>query len=136
MMFSGGLHEWWAGVAGLFTNVQLTVAKVPILQTVGCLLLAAGLVAGIVAVSRHAGESTVMWQRNAVTLTVTLVAGIAMLVFVRLFPIDMQFFALPFTFGVGCLLQPQRSTLAGNRKRREWVYTVILVLLFTSALIC
>lgn len=136
LMFTGDLAGWWSSVADAFGGARFVVSTVPLLQAAGCVVLVAVMVAGVVSVSSRAGESTVLWQRNAVTLLSTLLGGVAMLAASRLFPVDMQFFALPFTFGVGCLLMPQRSALLGGRKRREWVYTVLLVLIFISAVIC
>lgn len=137
LMFTDGLETWWQGVAEASASVHLSAAKAPVLQTIGCIVLALALVAGLVAVSRRSGESKVVWQKNAITLLCTMPGGLAMLAVSRLFPIDMQFFALPFTFGVYCLLMPQsQSSGYGRRKSRDWVYTLILIALFVATMIC
>ena len=136
LMFTDGLPGWWQGVADAVASVHPYHVAMPLLQVMGGALMVAAIMAGVVAVWRNAGESTVQWQKNAVTLLSALLGGLAIWATSRLFPVDMQLFALPFTFGVGCLLMPRRSSTLGSRKRREWIYTLLLFIIFFAAIIC
>lgn len=137
LLFTGGLAGWWQGVADAFSNIHLTVSQTPVLSIIGGLILVVALIAGLVSILQRSGESMVQWQKNAITMLCIIPGAVAMLVFSRLYPIDMQFFALPFTFGVALLLTTtQHSSSFDRKKRRDWVYTLILILLFVAAMIC
>lgn len=137
LMFTDGLAGWWQGVVDAVMSVGFNVTAAPVLQFVGSVLLSVALLAGLVTVWRRLSESTVMWQRNAITVFCVLPGGLAIMAVTRVFPIDMQLYALPFSFGVSCLLMPSHSSVSfGNRKRRDWIYTLILVLIFVAAMIC
>lgn len=137
LMFTDGLDDWWQGVADAVANVHFQTTAVSPLKAVGCIVLAAALVSGLVVVWRRSSDSTMLWQKNALTLISTLPGGLAILAVTCLFPIDMQLFALPFSFAVGCLLMPShRTSTLGTRRKREWIYTVILILIFIAALVC
>lgn len=137
LMFTNGLAGWWQNITEVFSNIHLITTKTPLLKATGCIVLVLALIAGIIAVFNRSGESTVLWQKNAITQLSMLLGGLAILAITRLFPIDLQLFALPFTFCVGILLMPtQRSNTFGQRKRREWVYALILVLIFIAAIVC
>lgn len=137
LMFTDGLGDWWQGVADAVANVHFQTTAVSPLKAVGCIVLAAALVSGLVVVWRRSSDSTMLWQKNALTLISTLPGGLAILAVTCLFPIDMQLFALPFSFAVGCLLMPSpRTSTLGTRRKREWINTVILILIFIAALVC
>lgn len=135
MMFTGGLPEWWQSVAASIGAMHVGFGDFTLLQALGNGVLLALLVAGVASVWSLSGERTVVWQKNATTMLVFIVGAMAMLIFTRLFTADMQFFAIPFAFCVTCLLTPSAHTV-GRKKRKEWVYTALLILTFIATMIC
>jgi len=137
LMFTEGFTEWWASVEAMFANLHLHVAKAALLPTLGCVVLLIVMLAGVVSVFSRSSESTVVWQKNAATVLYSIVGGICMVFAGRLFPTDMQLFAIAFTFGVSCLLTPEsKHTMMRGRHKKEWIYTAILVLIFVAAIVC
>ena len=117
------------------TGIKLNVNDFTPLQAVANVALVLALLAGVVSVWNLSGERTVVWQKNATTQLTILTGAIAILLVTSVFPVNMQLAALPFAFSVTCLLTPPARSM-GRKKRKEWVYTLILILIFIAALIC
>lgn len=135
LMFTDGLAAWWQEVTATFGSINVGIGSFDTLPAIGNVLLLAMLLAGVAAVWNLSSEHPVVWQKNATTLFAYIVGGVAMLVVTRLFTVDLQFFAIPFAFSVTCLLTPPTRS-RGRRKRREWVYSLLLILTVIAALIC
>ena len=135
LMFTGGLQDWWQSVTDTITGIKLNVNDFTPLQAVANVALVLALLAGVVSVWNLSGERTVVWQKNATTQLTILTGAIAILLVTSVFPVNMQLAALPFAFSVTCLLTPPARSM-GRKKRKEWVYTLILILIFIAALIC
>lgn len=135
LMFTGGLQEWWQSVTDTVDNIHPHAGSFTPLQAVCNVALAVALLAGMVSVWSLSGERTVVWQKNASNSLTIIVGALAILAVTQLFPIDMQLVAIPFAFCLTCLLTPPTRTMT-RRKRKEWVYTLILILIFIAALIC
>ena len=83
------------------------------------------------------GEHPVLWQKNASTVMLLAIAGIIMLFYSHLLPVNLSFFAIPFAFCGTHMLLPKRNVgIIGRRKQRLWIYDVILILTFVAALVC
>lgn len=135
LMFTDGLGEWWQSVVGTIGSIALTVNDFTPLQAVANIVLVLALMAGIVSVWTLSGERTVVWQKNATTYITLIIGAIAMMLVTNIFPVNMQLVAIPFALSLTCLLLPPARTMS-HHKRKEWVYTLILILIFIAALIC
>ena len=135
LMFTDGINEWWQGVGEAFNSVKLTVSDFTPLQAIANIVLLLSLLAGVISVWSLSGERMVVWQKNAATYINLLVGAIAILLVTNVFPVDIQLVAIPFAFCLTCLLTPPARTMS-RRKRKEWVYTLFLILIFVAALIC
>ncbi len=135
LMFTDGLADWWTGIADSVNATQVNIGDFTVLQALGNGMLLLVMLAGVVSVWNLSGERTVVWQKNATTMLAYLVGAIAMLFFSQLFTVDMQFFALTFPFCATCLLMPPVRSMS-RKRRKEWIYVVILILTLVAAVIC
>ena len=135
LMFTDGLAGWWQGVADAIGTAGVNIGKFSAWQAIGNGALLLALTAGTVSVWNLSGERPVIWQKNATTLITFIVGATAMLFFTQLFTTDMQFFAIPFTFCTACLLMPPVRSLS-QKRRKEWIFVLILILTIAAALIC
>lgn len=135
LMFTDSLASWWDGVVATFSAMGIATGSFTTLQAIGNAAMLAMLLAGVAGAWSLSGERPVVWQKNATTLLSFIMGAVAMLFVTQIFTVDLQFFTLPFTFGVTCLLTPSSRTI-GRRKRREWVYTSLLILTVIAAFIC
>ena len=135
LMFTGGLETWWQSVTDTVSGIHPHIGDFTPLQAVCNAVLVIALLAGLVSVWSLSGERTVVWQKNATNHLTIIVGALAILLVTQIFTVDMQLAAIPFAFCLTCLLTPPTRTMM-RHKRKEWVYTLILVLIFTAALIC
>lgn len=135
MLFTDGLAGWWQSVVTDLASMKVTIGEFTTLQALGNSVMLLVMIAGVVGVWNQSGESTVVWQKNATTILTLIIGGAVMLFVTRLFTADMQFFALPFAFSVACLLTPRQRHSVG-RRRKEWVYTLVLIITIVAAAIC
>ena len=137
LMFTDGLAGWWESGTSCFDGIDLVFERANTLQNIGSTIMIIALLAGVVSVFSRSSESTMIWQKNAGTILYMIVGGIFMLAFSRIYPTDMQLFPLTFAFGTSCLLMPTKKlSRPRGRKNRDWIYTVILVLIIAAAFIC
>lgn len=137
LMFTNGLADWWQGVLSEAASMRTHTDGCETREVVGCTVLSAIMLAGVVKVWNLSGEKPVLWQKNVTMLLAFLVGGCAILAATRVFPIDMQLFPIPFTFAVSNLLSPKTGVYtSGRRKRHEWIYVVLLLVVFAASIIC
>lgn len=135
LMFNDGLNEWWQCVVATIGSITLNVSDFTPLQATANIVLVLALLAGIVSVWNLSGERTVVWQKNATTYLTLIIGALAIMLVTNIFPVNMQLVAIPFALSLTCLLLPPARTMS-HRKRKEWVYILILILIFIAALIC
>ena len=135
LLFAGNLPTWWHTIVDTVGEWHISVSSFETIPALANIVLLLVLLAGVASVWSLSGERTVIWQKNATSILAFIVGGIAMLLASDLFPANMQLFALPFCFCVACLLEPQTHSY-GRRKRKEWIFTMILILTFIAAILC
>ncbi len=137
LLFTNGITEWWDNVIATFSNLHLNIEKTALLPTLGRIVLLLIMVAGVVSVFGRSSESTVVWQKNAATILYSIIGGILMMFSDRLFPTNLQLFPIVFAFGVSCLLSPNNKYgMMNGKKRKEWIYTTILIITLVATIIC
>lgn len=83
------------------------------------------------------GERTVVWKKNASTLMLLTVAALAQLIHTSLFPVNLQFFAIPFALCVTLLFTPDSRRRSRSAKNwRGHIYDLLLILTIFAAVVC
>ncbi|MBP3762522.1 MAG: hypothetical protein J6I49_01425 [Bacteroidales bacterium] len=137
LYLSGGLRTGFSLAATRLGSLEAAMGNPTPLQTAANVLLAAVLVASLVALWSRQGESTVGWKKISATLTAPVLAGLFMLPYTQLFPVDTQLFAAPFAFcGTHMLLAPTRKPYGRKRDWRPWARTATLLFTLIAAALC
>lgn len=135
LLFSGGLVVSFAAMEALFDCLSLHAGEFTSLQAIANAVLLAAFAISLFVVWRRLGEKNIVWQKNAATIMFITVASLATLPFAQLFPINFQFFAIPFTF---CLDQRLSQTRRRPSQRRAAgrLYDLLLILIILAAIAC
>ena len=137
LFLSDNLTIWWSGTYYSLGGISLQSGTDKILYTVGNIVIIIIFLVSLFAFWGRLGEHPIVWQKNATTVMLLSVGCAAMLVYTRLFPVDMRLFAVPFALCGQHLLMPEKAFHSyGNRKKRTWILDLILILTFVAALIC
>ncbi len=132
-----GIGPWWETTAEAFLGFWHFGTVTFNLSVFGSMVLTAILLWGLLRVNTKLNEHTIVWQKNASTVMLVTIGGIVMMLFSTPLPVNMQFFALPFTFCTSrLLLDPMQKASFGNHKRRLWMYDLLLILILFAAFIC
>ncbi|MBR1851510.1 MAG: hypothetical protein IJ789_09130 [Bacteroidales bacterium] len=76
-----------------------------------------------------ANERPVVYQKNMTAISLLMVAGIIIMCYSRIFPVDMQMLALPFA------LQATLFFLHQTRSRRPWIWDIVFILTLIAAIV-
>ena len=141
LYLTDGIAPWWNsefGIRGLaFGSRGVAYHEIPIIRMAGYILLAAVLLWGLLRQNLRLGEHPVVWQKNASTVMLFTVGGIAMLPFAAPLSLSMLPFAIPFTFcTTRILMQATARSAFGSRRRHEWLYNIMLLLILIAAIVC
>ena len=133
----GDLQECFTLTAEGLSDLGVRTGRMPLLPMIATVLLIAVLTVSLFNFWHHLGEKTVAWQKNAVTVVMPFVAGLAVLFYSHLFPVNLQFFAAPFALS-GTLLfaAPSRHYGCQRRPWHTWGLEILLVLMLIAAFIC
>jgi len=137
------LSDWWQTTTSSLENITLNLHKRDntsgLLQNPWLSLVpAVVLLWSLGGTLGHLSEHTVIWQRNASTVMLFTVGGIGMLLYSTLLPLNMSLFAIPFSFCTYRMLSCAEAnhTGFGRRKKHNWIYDLLLILIFVIAVIC
>lgn len=138
LFFTGGLTSSFVAIGEQFGSLHLHGDNFTTLQAVANIFLVSSLLVSIIVVWNRLGESNVIWQKNATTVMLIAVASLVVLPFSQLFPINLQFFAIPFAFCLDqCLFHTHRRS--SSRHKKDWhayLYDLLFILIILAALVC
>ena len=136
-LFTGNLLDSFALMGDNLVHVNPTVGNFSTLQAIADIFLLTAFVVSLFVVWSRMGEKTVVWKKNATTVMLLTVAAVAMLTFSQLFPIDLKFFAIPFTFCLSHRLTLPRKRSRGRKKSwRSHLFDLLFILIIISAILC
>ena len=136
-LFTDDLVDGFAAMGDELSNLTLTVGSFSTLQSIANITLLAAFLVSLFVVWRRLGDKPIVWQKNATTVMLVTVAAIAMLPFTQVYPVNLQFFAVPFAF---CL--SQRFALSSHRSRtsrsswRSHLFDILFILILIAAVVC
>ena len=136
-LFTDDLVDGFAAMGDELSNLTLTVGSFSTLQSFANITLLTAFLVSLFVVWRRLGEKPIVWQKNATTVMLVTVAAIAMLPFTQVYPVNLQFFAVPFAF---CL--SQRFALSSHRSRtsrsswRSHLFDILFILILIAAVVC
>lgn len=136
LYLTGNLTIWLSGTYYSLSEISLQSDTAKALAIGGNVVLVAVFLVSLFALWGHLGEHTIVWQKNATTVMLLAVGSVAMLVYSRLFPVDMRLFAVPFSLCAFHLLMPEKAHSYGRRKQRTWILDIVLILTFAAAIVC
>jgi hypothetical protein len=140
LYLTDGLDAWWATTLNGLSNIGFHAGNASSLSIASGALLAGVLLWGLFVTGGRLTERPVVWQKNATTVMLFLVGGIALLLYMPLFPLGglLAAMALPFTFCTYRLLTAGAETTTGfgRRRRKAWIYDLLLILILIAALLC
>lgn len=137
LFLSDNLTIWWSGTYYSLSDISLQSGTDKLLSMVGNIVIILVFLASLLMLWSHIGEHPIVWQKNATTVMLLSVGCAAMLLYTRIFPVDMRLFAVPFSLCGLHLLMPEKAYHSyGNRKKRTWIYDIILILTLVAAFIC
>ncbi len=138
LLFTDGLLPSFDDMALDFASIDLTLGTFTTLQAVANGFLVLVFAFSLFIVGRRIGEKTVVWQKNATTVMLITVAALAMLPLGEVFPVNMQFFAIPFAFCVTQRLglMPHVSLATRRTNWRSHLYDLLLILTVIAAILC
>ena len=137
LFMTDGLTAGWQAMCNGLGIVSGIVGSVNTLPAISNLLLTVVLAVSLIGLWRRLGEKPVVWQKNASTVMLPTITGIAMLFYTRLFPVNLEFFALPFALAGTHLLMPERRrSLRSKGKWKEHIGDAIFILIITAAALC
>ena len=117
--------------------ISPTIGDCTVLQGIANIFLLATFIISLFIVWSRLGERPVVWQKNGTTVMILTVAAIAMLPFTQLFPVDLKFFAVPFSF---CLCHrlslPRKHTTGRHKPWRNHLYGLLFILIIIAAILC
>ncbi len=138
LYLTDGLAAWWSTTSASLGDITMHIMPTTWLPLTANIVLVLLFVASIFSLWFRLGEHPVMWQKNASTVMLISVGAIVMLLYSRLLPVDLAFFAIPFALCGTHMLMPSisRPTASHSRKQRLWVYDLLLVLIIAAAFLC
>ena len=136
LYMTNGIAAWWSTTLAALSAIGLHSGTAPMLPLLGSILLAAMLLWGLLTVNLRLTEHPVMWQKNASSVMLFTVGALGMMLYASLLPVNMQLFALPFTFCTTRFFLDATAKTAFRRKKHLWFYNILLIILLAAALIC
>lgn len=136
--FADTLLDGFAAMGAEFSSTALIVGELTTLQLLANIVLLTVFVVSLLVVWSHLGEKTIVWQKNAATIMFITVATLAMLPFSQLFPVNLQFLAVPFAF---CLSQrfgmsSRHRSLSSRPSWHHYLYDALFILIILAAIAC
>ena len=118
--------------------LQFSVGPFTTLQAIANSVLLAVFLVSLVVVLRRMGEKTVVWQRNSTTVMLITVAAVALLPLSQLFPVSLQFFAVPFAFSLSHRLTLRRRPTPplAHKSWRSHLYDLLFLVTIIAAILC
>lgn len=136
LLFTGDLDQWWRHTAERVGEFGVFMGQTNTLKLVADFVLIAIMLLALFAMLGQLNEKTVIIQKNALTVILFVVGGIAMLFYTQMLPIEPTLFAIPFALCGTHLMLPARQPAIGHKKRRTWIGDTLLIATLISALLC
>ena len=134
------LASWWPSIPASLSAIHspLAASHQPLatFPTIAMAFLALVFIWSLTGVASHRGERPVLWQRNASTVMLYTLGGIGMALYTL--PLQMTTFAIPFAFCTYRMLSADSEAHfgVGRRRRKAWIYDILLILILIAALLC
>lgn len=137
LFLTDNLSVWWDGTYYSLGATAPENGSAKVLAVIGNIVIILVFLVSLFMLWGHLGEHPIVWQKNVTTVMLLSVGCAAMLAYTHVFPFDMRPFAVPFALCVLHLLMPEKVVHSyGRRKKRTWIYDIILILTFVAAFIC
>ena len=137
LFLDDGLQPWWQHFVAGLGALEPQAAPMQWFQLMAALLLAIVLVWSIVHVNMHRNEHPVVWRSNASSVMLFAIGSLGASLYSPLSGSSLALFAIPFSFCCTLLLLGNTSSNTWhNKRRREWIYDIILVLVIVAAFVC
>ena len=137
LFLTDNIEIWWSGTYYTLGEVVLRSGTAKTLAVTGNIVLVLVFLASLFVLWSRLGEHPIVWQKNATTVMLLSVGCAAMLVYSRLFPVDMRLFAIPFALCAFHLFMPEKAHRSyERRKQRTWILDIVLLLTLVAALVC
>ena len=137
LYLSGNLTIWLSGTYYSLGEISLRSGTEQTFAIIGNIILVLTFLASLFALWGRLGEHPIVWQKNATTVMLLSVGSAAMLLYSRVFPVDIRLFAVPFALCAFHLFMPEKNSHSyGRRKKRTWILDLLLILVFIAALVC
>ncbi len=136
-LFTNDLLAGFALMGDNLGHFNPTVGNFSTLQAIADIFLLSVFVVSLFVVWSRLGEKPIVWQKNATTVMLISVAAVAILPFSQMFPVDLKFFSLPFTFCLSYRLTLQQKRSMG--KKKSWhnhLYDLLFILIIIFAIVC
>lgn len=136
LFLTDNLETWWNhttesfGAFGIFLGQTSTIHLTADIVLTGIMLVA------LFAMIGRLNEKTVIFQKNALTVILFVIGGIAVLFYTQMLPIEPALFAIPFALCGTHLMLPARQITIGRKKRRTWINDTLLIITLIAALLC
>lgn len=138
LYFVDGTEEWWLGTVESLSALSLQSGTAATPSVLGAVMMAAIVLWGLAYALAHVGERPVVWQRNATTVLLLLVGGVAASLYQPLLPLRPGYVAIPIVFCLYLLLMGSVDNLSGYVRRRQkaWIYDIALAVVTIAAFLC
>ncbi|MCR5821949.1 MAG: hypothetical protein K6F85_03405 [Bacteroidales bacterium] len=129
LFVTDGLAEAWNELAVEVGRFGLRVSPVSLQGALANGYLILLLVVALFGAIGIVNERTVVIQKNAIAISLLMLAGAIMLCYSQVFPLDMQLMALPFSLQATLFLQNMEHS------KRPWIWDVVLALAIAAAFV-
>lgn len=136
LYMTDGIAAWWSTTLAALSDIGLRSDTDHPLPLLGSIILAAMLLWGLLTVNLRLTEHPVMWQKNAASVMLFTVGAFGMMLYASLLPVNMQLFALPFTFCTTRFFLDATAKSAFRKQKHLWLYDILLIILLAATLIC
>lgn len=137
LAFTGDLDAWWTHTAEAFGSFGVFLGQTNTMHFVADIILIGIMLLALFVMIGRLNEKTVIFQKNALTVILFVVGGIAVLFYTQMLPIEPALFAIPFALCGTYLMMPARQTVTiGRKKRRTWINDILLIATLIAAILC
>lgn len=135
---NGTLLEHWSAMLDGFTDYRTALGTLAGASGIANIVLVVAFAASFISLWGKLGEKTLVWKKNAASVMLFTVAGVAMLPYGTLLPIDLKPFAVPAALCLPLFLVAERTHTHSYRRQKTWrnrLSDVLFVIIFIAILI-
>ena len=133
-----GMADWWQGTAEALGTLSLQYGAAMPISLAGGLLLTILLLWSLAYTAGRLGERPVVWQKNATTVMLLIVGGLALYFYQPIMPLRPGYWTIPFVFCLNRLLvgTAENRTGYGRRRNRTWIFECAFDVAVIAAFLC